>query len=84
MMNCHELKLDGNYLPVNNLGDKSLAGLIAKPQLNPKQIPMPRTVRPIKKGTICLDTCMLCLSVMALTQIRSKAVATTWSTIPPM
>ena len=69
---------------MNSLGEKSLAGLIAKPQLKPKQIPIARIVRPMKNGTNCLDTCMFLLSVMAQTQMRRKAVAITWSRIPPM
>ena len=37
--------------PVKSLGAKSLAGLIAYPQLKPKQIPIASTVRPTKRGT---------------------------------
>ena len=42
--------------PVKSLGAKSLAGLMAYPQLKPKQIPIASTVRPTKRGTSCLLT----------------------------
>ena len=41
---------------LKSLGAKSLAGLSAKPQLKPKQIPIARTVRPMQRGTSCFVT----------------------------
>ena len=69
-------------IAVNIRGPKSLAGLMAYPQLYPKAMPITATTIPIQNGTIPLGGFMFLLSLMANTQASKRAVPHIWSPKP--
>ena len=62
---------------VKILGPRSLAGLMAYPQLRPKLRPIANTTRPTAAGIWPWTNCMFLLSVMAHTAINNIAVPIT-------
>lgn len=65
-------------IAVKSLGPRSLAGLIAYPQLYPKVAPITNTTRPIMTGIEPLSGVLLLLSIMAKTQPTNRAVPNTY------